>query len=68
VGLVDRSVAFRVGLAGVFIAALALSACGRKGDPEPPPNAAITKSDAAAPADPSAGKPSRSFVLDPLVR
>jgi predicted small lipoprotein YifL len=70
VGLFDRSAIFRAARAGVLIAALALSACGRNGPLEPPPSAVATSGDNAAAADkaPSAVKPSHGFVLDPLVR
>jgi predicted small lipoprotein YifL len=70
VGLFDRSAVFRAAaLAGVLIAGLGLSACGRNGPPEPPPGAAVSNSDATAdPKVPNAGKPRGSFVLDPLVK
>jgi predicted small lipoprotein YifL len=70
VGLFDRSAVFRIALAGVLIAALGLSACGRKGPLEAPPGAAVTNNDnaTAEAKDPNAGKPKGSFVLDPLVR
>jgi predicted small lipoprotein YifL len=71
VGLFDRSAVVRAALAGVLIAAFALSACGRRGPLEPPPNAAAVTDDERAAAiekDPNAGKPERSFILDPLVR
>jgi predicted small lipoprotein YifL len=66
VGLFDRSIVVRAALAGVLIAAFALSACGRAGSLEPPPNAAVT--DEANAADPKVGKPDHHFILDPLVR
>jgi predicted small lipoprotein YifL len=70
VGLFDRSTVFRATRAGVLIAALALAACGRAGPLEPPPGAAVTNGDnaTAEAKDPNAGKPSGSFVLDPLVK
>ena len=70
VGLFDRSAVFRIALAGLLVGALALSACGRKGPLEPPPGAAVSKDDnaAAVEKDPKAGKPNRSFLLDPLIR
>jgi predicted small lipoprotein YifL len=71
VGLFDRSTFVRAALAGVLIAAFALSACGRRGSLEPPPNAAAVCGDESAAAvakDPKAGRPNRSFVLDPLVQ
>ncbi len=70
-GLFDRSALFRAGRAGIVVAALALalSACGRNGPLEPPPGAAVANgANGAAADDPNAGKPQRSFVLDPLVR
>jgi len=71
VGLFDRSIVVRAALVGVMIAAFALSACGRAGSLEPPPNAATVTDDATGAAvarDPKAGKPDRHFVLDPLLR
>ena len=70
-GLFDRSIVVRAALAGVLIAAFALSACGRAGSLEPPPNAAAVTDDANAAEvakDPKAGKPNRHFVLDPLIQ
>jgi predicted small lipoprotein YifL len=69
VGLIDRAVVFRATRAGLLIAALALAGCGRNGPPEPPPSAAVTNgTDASATGVPSAPKPKRTFILDPLVR
>jgi predicted small lipoprotein YifL len=70
VGLFDRSNVARVALAGVLVAAFALSACGRRGPLEAPPNAAVTGDETAAAVaqDPKAGKPNGSFILDPLLR
>ena len=67
VGLFDRSIVVRAALAGVLIAAFALSACGRAGPLEPPPNAAAVTGDEVA-KDPKAGKPDHHFILDPLVQ
>ena len=49
-----------------LIAAVALTACGRKGALEAPPDSSVTT---AAPADttPPAQKPNKRFVLDPLL-
>jgi predicted small lipoprotein YifL len=55
----------RAALAGVLIAGLALSACGRKGALEPPPGAGASDSGDAATRQ--AEKPDRPFILDPLL-
>jgi predicted small lipoprotein YifL len=71
VGLFDRSIVVRAAIAGVLIAAFALSACGRRGPLEAPPSAAAVsdaEKAAAVENDPKAGKPGHSFVLDPLVQ
>jgi predicted small lipoprotein YifL len=71
VGLFDRSTVMRVALAAMLVAAFGLSACGRRGPLEAPPNARAVSSDenaAAVAQDPKAGKPNRSFILDPLLR
>jgi len=51
VGLFDRSIVVRAAFAGVLIAALALSGCGRRGGLEPPPNAAAVSDDQTATAE-----------------
>ena len=65
VALNNRRNLVRAALAGVLIAGLALSACGRKGALEPPPGAGA--SDSSDPATRQAEKPDRPFVLDPLL-
>jgi predicted small lipoprotein YifL len=69
VALNDRRNLMRAALAGVLIAGLALSACGRKGSLEPPPGAET--SDSSTTSDPvearKAAKPDRPFVLDGLL-
>jgi predicted small lipoprotein YifL len=77
VALRDRSTGFRIALAGTIVAALALSACGRKGALEAPPHAKLTADQPLAklpgdppPADqlpPKPKKPDRPFFLDPLL-
>jgi predicted small lipoprotein YifL len=66
-----RSNVYRIALAGALIAALSLSACGRKGALEAPPHANLS-SDTDKAASPGAGeekskKPDRKFFLDPLI-
>ena len=67
----DRRTAARALLAVVLVAAVGLTACGRKGPLEAPPSAAAAA--AANPADPDAPKdpgiqpPDKRFVLDPLL-
>jgi predicted small lipoprotein YifL len=59
----------RAGIGLVIIAALALSACGRKGPLEPPPTAAAVDQSGLAPAPPPEPekKPAKHFFLDPLI-
>mgnify|MGYP001028702242 CR=1 FL=1 len=59
---------FRLAIAAVIVASLALAGCGRKG-PLEAPGAAATQVDgqAEAPAD-APKKPDRHFILDPLVQ
>jgi predicted small lipoprotein YifL len=66
----DRSNIYRIALAGALIAALSLSACGRKGALEAPLRADVTSGadDAAASGEEEkAKKPDRKFFLDPLI-
>jgi predicted small lipoprotein YifL len=57
-------------VAGTLVAALALSACGRRGGLEPPPGASAYDADPAI-TDPveaeKAKKPDRPFILDGLL-
>lgn len=46
-------------------AAIGLSACGRKGPLEPPPNAVTAT--APQPAEATPPKPDKDFILDPLL-
>jgi predicted small lipoprotein YifL len=62
----DRPVIFRVAVGVLILAALGLSACGRKGALEPPPSAQATDNSATMTAKP-APKPARHFFLDPLI-
>lgn len=68
--LYDRRFLMRAMVTGVLVAGLALSACGRRGALEAPPSAAAIDSDLVI-EDPveadKAGKPDRSFILDPLL-
>jgi predicted small lipoprotein YifL len=63
--LQNRPIALRAALAVVLMAALALSACGRKGPLEAPPTGSIGKSEKAPDSGPV--KPDKSFFLDPLI-
>ena len=68
VALNDRRNLMRAAVAGVLIAGLALSACGRKGALEAPPGAKATDVSSGDPvADKQAKKPDRPFVLDGLL-
>jgi len=64
-----RKITYAV-VAGILLAGLTLSACGRKGPLEPPPNAQSTDP-AYAVEDPvdaqKNAKPDRPFVLDRLL-
>jgi predicted small lipoprotein YifL len=66
-------------MAAVALLALALAACGRKGDPLPPPdpNASATprpSNDASNglamghPSNPPIQRPTTPFILDPLIK
>ena len=63
----DRPMLFRVALAGTLVAAMALSACGRKGSLEAAPAANVTSDPAADTGDTGPTKPDRPFFLDPLI-
>jgi predicted small lipoprotein YifL len=56
-------------IAGVLLAAIGLTACGRKGPLEPPPAAAARSAepDGTKPADTGPTKPDKPFLLDPLL-
>jgi predicted small lipoprotein YifL len=62
----DRPVGFYAVIALLCVAAVGLSACGRKGPLEPPPGAAVTDKAGGPSAEP-AKKPQRHFILDPLI-
>ncbi len=62
--LMNSPILVRVALAGMVVAALTLSGCGRKGALEPPPGASA-KDPGPQPAQ---SKPDRHFFLDPLVK
>jgi predicted small lipoprotein YifL len=70
VALNDRRILMRALVAGTLVAALALSACGRRGGLEPPPGATAYDADPAV-TDPveakKAEKPDRPFFLDWLL-
>ena len=62
-----------MGLIGVFIAALALAGCGRKGPLDPPPAASVA-GEQGTPANPDESAAAererlkqKRFVLDPLL-
>jgi predicted small lipoprotein YifL len=76
IGFLARSPRRRkAALAALVVLGLALSACGRNGDPLPPPNpnapAATNSSDTPGgfgrPSNPPIAKPHTPFVLDPLL-
>ena len=62
---VDRRILSRALIAGVLIAAVGLTACGRKGPLEAP--LAAAKADPNAPQDIGPTKPDKPFILDPLL-
>ena len=67
---VDHRLISRAVIAGVLLAALGLTACGRRGPLEMPPSAAAKlppTADGKPPPDPGITKPDRPFVLDPLL-
>jgi predicted small lipoprotein YifL len=66
----SNSTLFRAGLAALLLAALALSACGRKGPPEAPPSAAVTKGEDGTSGSTGASepeKPDKRIILDNLL-
>jgi predicted small lipoprotein YifL len=63
----DHRIFARAILAGVLVAAVGLSACGRRGPLEAPPGAAAAPADPAAPQGDAIPKPDRPFILDPLL-
>lgn len=71
--LTDRPIIYKGAIAVVIVAALAVSACGRKGSLLPPPSSTAVTSDAATDAEKNpetpkgAKKPDRPFFLDPLI-
>jgi predicted small lipoprotein YifL len=70
VARVDRRFISRALIAGVLVAAVGLSACGRRGALDPPPSAAAKAAptaDGKPPPDRGITKPDRPFVLDPLL-
>jgi predicted small lipoprotein YifL len=70
VALEDRRILSRALIAGVLVAAVGLTACGRKGPLEPPPTASVAPADPTdpnTPPDSGAGKPDKPFFLDFLL-
>lgn len=71
VTLNDRRFAYKVLLAAALVSAVGLSACGRKGALQAPPDAAVSEPDASSDASvaekKSGGKPDRPFMLDGLL-
>jgi predicted small lipoprotein YifL len=59
-----------VTLFALTIASLALAACGRRGDPEPPPSAAVVTTDEQGRPVKSNQAPvnDRPFILDALIQ
>jgi predicted small lipoprotein YifL len=56
---------YRLAVAGLVVASLALAGCGRKGPLDAPGGAAVQQNDAGQPAP---AKPDKHFILDPLVQ
>jgi predicted small lipoprotein YifL len=56
---------YRLAVAGLVVASLALAGCGRKGTLEAPGGAAVKQDDSGKPVP---AKPDKHFVLDPLVQ
>ena len=64
----DRRILMHAVVAGTLVAALALSACGRKGGLEPPPGASASDLVVEDPVETEkAKKPDRPFILDGLL-
>jgi len=55
-------------LAIMLVLAISVSACGRRGAPEAPPDTSIISTDEAGnPLERAPKKPDRPFILDPLL-
>jgi predicted small lipoprotein YifL len=71
VALHDRRNLTYAAVAGILVAGLALSACGRRGALEPPPSAESTDPAYAVEGNPAEAqknaKPDRPFILDRLL-
>ena len=67
VALNNRRVLMRAMVMGIVIAGLSLSACGRKGGLEPPPEIEAVDPDLAVESPDDAEKPDRPFILDGLL-
>ncbi|MEM7461158.1 MAG: lipoprotein [Pseudomonadota bacterium] len=68
--IVDTTKLFRLTLSVLVVIALAVavSACGRRGAPEAPPDTSIISTDEAGnPLERRPEKPDRPFILDPLL-
>jgi predicted small lipoprotein YifL len=65
VALMNSPLVYRLAIAGLVAASLALAGCGRKGPLEAPGGAAVQQDDAGKPVSP---KPDKHFILDPLVQ
>jgi predicted small lipoprotein YifL len=63
----DRRILSRALIAGLVLAAVGLTGCGRKGPLEPPPSAAAIGADGQKAPDTGAKKPDKPFVLDWLL-
>ena len=61
----DSKIFGRIAILTLVVAAVGLSACGRKGPLEAPPNAVTATAPQAEEAAPP--KPDRDFILDPLL-
>ena len=61
---------FVLRLAVLFLVVLAAASCGRRGNLEAPPNAAVINVDdegREVPSEENTNKPDKPFILDPLL-
>jgi len=56
---------YRLAVAGLVVASLALAGCGRKGPLDAPGGAAVQQDESGKPVP---AKPDKHFILDPLVQ
>lgn len=67
VALNNRRILMHAMVTGIVIAGLSLSACGRKGGLEPPPEIEVVDPDLAVEGPAHDEKPDRPFILDGLL-